>query len=224
MYRAHGRYSEAIPLAEQVRDVRLTTLGAFHPDTIHSLDNLGLAYQAAGEVDKALTVFEQAGTGLQKLDFVHTEAGQIVGDLCDCLELKGNIDRADLWRQKWLAAVKNTEGPLSAGFADDLVEQGEDLLRRGRDSRAEPILRESVSILQKKQPDGWSKFRAQSLLGVALLGQKRWHAKTPQPTDLAGQNGSRRWRSGPKVVRHVGIAVDVSRVEARLSGPKWGRG
>ena len=96
MYRAHGRISEAISLAEQVRDARLTALGAFHPETIHSLDNLGVAYQAAGENDKALTVFEKAGAGLEQLEFAHVEAGQIIGNLCDCLELKGQIGRADL--------------------------------------------------------------------------------------------------------------------------------
>jgi eukaryotic-like serine/threonine-protein kinase len=179
MYRAFGRTVEAIPLAEQVRDMRLTTLGAYHPDTIHTLDNLGQAYQAAGEMEKALAMFLRAAAGLEKLDFAHAEVGPIVGNLCDCLEQREQFDRADGWRQKWLAAVKRREGPDSASSATELAEQAEDMLRGGRYERAEPILRECVAILQKKQPEAWTTFRAQSLLGFALFGQQKYADAEP---------------------------------------------
>ena len=100
MYRTYRRNSEAIPLAKQVRDARLRTLGAYHPDTITTLDNLGQAYQSAGQNDEALAAFEQAGAGLENSDFVHGEAGLIVGNLCDCLELKGQVEQADLCAPK----------------------------------------------------------------------------------------------------------------------------
>ncbi len=132
MYRAFGRTAEAIALAEQVRDVRVMTLGAYHPDTIHTLDNLGLAYQAAGQPEKALAMFQQAAAGLEKLDFAHAEAGLIVGNLCDCLEQREQFDQADVWRRKWLAAVKKRDGPDSAAYAGELAEQGGDMLRRRR--------------------------------------------------------------------------------------------
>ena len=54
------------------------TLGAYHPYTIHTMHNLGLAYQAAGKPEKALAMFQQAAAGLEKLDFTHAGAGQIV--------------------------------------------------------------------------------------------------------------------------------------------------
>ena len=100
-------------------------------------------------------------------------------NLCDCLEEREQFDRADVWRQKWLAAVKEGNGPDSAAYAMELAEQGEDMLRRGRYERAEPILRECVAILQKKQPEAWTTFRAQSLLGVALLGQQKYAEAEP---------------------------------------------
>jgi eukaryotic-like serine/threonine-protein kinase len=172
MYRAFGRTAEAIPLAEQVRDIRVMKLGMYHPYTIHTLWNLGLAYHSAAKREKALAMFQQAAAGLEKLDFTHAEAGPIVESLCDCLEERRQFEQSDLWRRKWLAAAKKKDGPDSAAYAGELAKQGEDLLRRKRHAEAEPILRECVAILQKKKPEEWTTFHAQSLLGGALLGQK----------------------------------------------------
>jgi hypothetical protein len=179
MYRAFGRTTEAIRLAEHVRDARLMTLGAFHPYTIHTLANLGLSYQGARDPEKALALFQQAAEGLEKLDFTHAEAGLIVGSYCDLLEQRQQFDRADAWRRKWLDAAKQRYGSDSADYAEKLAEQGENLLRSQRYPTAEPILRECLAILQKKQPGSLATFHAQSLLGGALLGQKNYAAAEP---------------------------------------------
>jgi tetratricopeptide (TPR) repeat protein len=186
-YRVFGRAAEAVTLAQQVSDTRMTTLGPNHPDTIYTLDNLGQAYQDAGQPEKALASFQQAAAGLEKLEFSHTEAGRIIGDLCDCLERRQQFDRAQAWRNKWLAAVKKKDGPDSATSAGDLVEQAEDMLRRGRHMSAEALLRECVSILQRKRPGDWTTFRAQSLLGVALLAQDKY--AQAEPLLLEGYEG-----------------------------------
>jgi tetratricopeptide (TPR) repeat protein len=179
MYRAFGRTREAIPLAEQVRDTRVRTLGVYHRETIHTLGNLGLAYQAAGQSEKALSLFKQAADGLEKLEFNHEEAGLIVENLCDCLEKQGQTDRADVWRQKWLAAVKKKDGLDSTAYVGVLEEQGENMLRVERHANAERILRECLAIRQRKQPEAWSTFYVQSLLGEALLGQKKYAVAEP---------------------------------------------
>ena len=142
-------------------------------------DNLGSAYQAAGEPEKALAMFQQAAAGLEKLDFAHAAAELIVWNLCDCLEELERFEEADLWRQKWLAAAKKRDGPDSVAYADELAKEGGDLLGRNRHADAEPFLRESVAILQKKQPESLTNFHAQSLLGDVLLGQKTYADAEP---------------------------------------------
>jgi serine/threonine protein kinase/tetratricopeptide (TPR) repeat protein len=179
MYRAFGRTAEAIPLAERVRDARMMTLGPYHPYTVHTLWNLGMAYQAAKDPDRALATFRQAAAGLEKLDFTHAEAGPIVGSLCDCLEEREQLDQADAWRRKWLAAAKQKDGPDSAAYAEKLAEEGANMLRHKRHAAAEPILRESVAILEKKQPGTAAASSAQSLLGDALLGQEKYADAEP---------------------------------------------
>jgi tetratricopeptide (TPR) repeat protein len=173
MYRAYGRTTEAVALAEQVRDARVMTLGIYHPDTINTMDNLGAAYQADGKPEKALAMFQQAAAGLEKHDFAHVAADLIVWHLCDFLEEREQFDKADVWRRKWLDAAKKMYGPDSAAYAEVLAKQGEYMLRRKRYANAEPILRESLSILQKKQPEAPRTFLAQSVLGAVLLEQKR---------------------------------------------------
>jgi hypothetical protein len=202
MYRAFGRTAEAIPLAEHVRDTRVRTLGAHHPYTIHTLENLALAYQADRQPEKALALFQQAAAGLEKLNFTHAEAGVIVGSLCECLEERGLPDQADAWRWKWLAAAKQRDGPDSAAYADELAEQGQNLLRSRRHAGAEPILREGLAILQKKRPGAWTTFHAQSLLGDALLGQGKY--AEAEPLLLRGYEGlkAREGQIPPLYSRH----------------------
>jgi eukaryotic-like serine/threonine-protein kinase len=179
MYRAFGRTADAIPLVERVRDVRVMTLGSYHPYTIHTLENLALAYQSDGQADRALTTFLQAAAGLEKLEFVHAEAGLIVGSLCDSLEDRERFDEADVWRRKWLSAAKQRDGQDSAAYAEKLAEQGENMLRNQRHKSAEPILRECVAIIENKDPEAWTIFHAQSLLGDSLLGQEKYALAEP---------------------------------------------
>jgi hypothetical protein len=54
-------------------------------------------------------------------------------------------------------------------------------------TEAEPLLRESLTIREKTQPDLWSTFDTKSLLGGALLGQKKY--AEAEPLLLAGYEG-----------------------------------
>jgi tetratricopeptide (TPR) repeat protein len=187
MYRAFRRTSESITLAEKVRDARMMTRGAYHPETIHTLDNLANSYRAAGEPEKAMAVFEQAAAGLEKLDFAHVAASRIIWIFCDLLEQRKQPDRADLWRRKWLAAVKQRDGPDSEPYATELAKQGESLLQHGRHADAEPMVRECLAIFQKKQPGEMMTSHAQSLLGAVLLGRERY--AEAEPLLLQGYEG-----------------------------------
>ena len=70
------------------------------------------------------------------------------------------------------------------------------------ENRAEPVLREAVVILQKRQPDDWSRFRAQSLLGLAFLGQKKY--VEAEPLLVEGYEGLKRHEAEipPLFARH----------------------
>jgi tetratricopeptide (TPR) repeat protein len=50
---------------------------------------------------------------------------------------------------------------------------------QGKFAEAEPLAREALELNQKKQPDDWDRFRAESLLGASLAGQKKYAEAEP---------------------------------------------
>ena len=54
-------------------------------------------------------------------------------------------------------------------------------------SQAELLLRESLAIWETRRPDDWNRFNTQSLLGVSLIGQKKF--AEAEPLILSGYDG-----------------------------------
>jgi eukaryotic-like serine/threonine-protein kinase len=199
MYRAIGRTTKAIPLAEQVRAKRVMYLGVYHPATLQSLDNLALAYRADGKSEQALPLFRQAAEGMEKLQFAHDDAMRIVRNLCTCLEQLQQFDEADVWRRKWLAVVKEKDGPESEAYAAGLERLGSSLLLRKKYADAEPILGECLAI-RKKQPVAWTTFNTQLLLGAALLGEEKY--ADAEPLLVQGYEGMKKSEKEPGQKHH----------------------
>jgi hypothetical protein len=77
-------------------------------------------------------------------------------------------------RRQWLAVVKQQAGADSSAYAGELAALGSNRLQQKKWAEAEAILRESVAIGEKKEPDAWTTFNTRSMLGGALLGQKKY--------------------------------------------------
>ncbi len=58
------------------------------------------------------------------------------------------------------------------------------MLHQKKHHGAEPLLRDCLANIQKKQPDQWTTFNTQSLLGGALSGQGKY--ADAEPLLLAG--------------------------------------
>jgi tetratricopeptide (TPR) repeat protein len=71
--------------------------------------------------------------------------------------------------------------------AGQLAQRGLALLQEQKWAEAEPLIRQSLAIRQKMQPDAWTTFNTQSLLGGALLGQQKY--ADAEPLLLAGYEG-----------------------------------
>jgi tetratricopeptide (TPR) repeat protein len=186
-YQDAGRLEEAIRLLEQVHDARVSKLGADHPSTLTTLDNLALAYQDAGRLEEAIRLLEQAATGIEKRGFQHQHAHRIIPNTAAAYEEARQFGKAEAWRRKWLAHVKEKAGAESLPYAADLVALGFNLLQQKKWAEAETVLRECLTIREKKQPDAWTTFNTMSLLGGALLGQKKY--AEAEPLLLKGYEG-----------------------------------
>ena len=64
-----------------------------------------------------------------------------------------------------------------------------ELIKRKEWTEAEPLLRECLAIRELKEPDDWRTFNTKSLLGGALLGQRKY--TEAEPLLLAGYEGMR---------------------------------
>ena len=200
MYWAYRRTPEAIALLEQVRERELLVLGGNHPATLTTLWDLGEAYRSAGELNKALLLFQHSAAGLEKLNYAHSYAHVILESLSGCHEQLKQFDQAEVWRRKLLPVVKLRDGPESALYAGALTRLGSNLLEQKNPAAAEPILRESLAILQKKQPGAQDTFHTQSLLGAALSSRQKY--ADAEPLLVQGYEGIYKSTKAPRQKNH----------------------
>ena len=178
-YHAAGKPTQAIDLYEQVRAIQVKKLGTDHPDILTTLASLAMAYEDAGRRELALPLFQQAAAGIEKRQFLDPQAGVIVGSLSECYERLKQFDQAETWRRKWLVVMKTRSGAESLDYASQLAVLGLNLLAQKKWTDAAAALHDCLAIREKQQPDEWTTFNAESMLGEALYGQKKFVEAEP---------------------------------------------
>ena len=166
---------KSVSLFEDVLKRREAKLGRGHPDTQVTVANLGVNYKDAGRLKEAIPLLEeshQTAKNIRSLRWVDQQ-------LIDAYAKAGDNARvADLLKEQ-LAEARKTLPKDSPELGGLLAEIGMSLLRQQRWTEAEPLLRENLAIREKSQPDVWSTFNTQSLLGGSLLGQKKYAEAEP---------------------------------------------
>ena len=81
---------------------------------------------------------------------------------------------AEVWRRKWLGALKEQDGANSVSYAVELSALGANLLEQEQWTSAESVLHKALAVLEKKEPGEWAMHNARSQLGGALLEQKQY--------------------------------------------------
>ncbi len=143
---------------------------------------LGAAFLDLGETERAIQQYERALALLEaELGPDHPATGECRNQLAVAYRRAGRIDDASRLFQ---------QDPLSSSYAASLTIRGAALLALGKPAEAELKLRESLAVRQKIQPDDWTTFDAQTLLGAALLDQKKY-AKA-EPLLVSGYEGMKR--------------------------------
>ncbi len=162
-----------------------TKLGRDSNEALNRSDSLADAYEKAGRIEEALHQREESLRVRRKLaawsnDFSVGYALRQAAQLYDQMQ---DYTRAEpLWRES-LPFFKDHEDVLS--FAQESL--GRCLLRAGKSADAEPVLRQCLATRGKMEPDNWTTFDTKSLLGAALLGQKKY--ADAEPLLLAGYEG-----------------------------------
>jgi tetratricopeptide (TPR) repeat protein len=163
-----------------VLQARTAKLGADHPGTLVSKNNLAMLYKSQGQYAQAEPLFQEAVDGARKkLGLVHPNTQTFIRNLADCYERMKTPAKAEPLLRELAEFWKEQAGTDSIEYAAQLASLGTNLLKQQKAADAETILRDCLAIREKKEPDAWTTFDTQSLLGGALLAQKKYDAAEP---------------------------------------------
>jgi serine/threonine protein kinase len=177
------RLDKSVPLFEELLPLKEKKLGRSHPLTLLTVGNLGMNYKDAGRLAEALPLLEESYRASKK----HPTLRQFGPQLLDGYLKAGKTAEAAKLIDELLADARKQlpkDSPQLAGF---LAQFSLSLLEAGVFAEAEPLLRECLSFREKAQPDAWTTFNTQAMLGGALLGQKKY--AEAEPLLLKGYEG-----------------------------------
>jgi tetratricopeptide (TPR) repeat protein len=183
-------WERARPLFEKVLSFRRKTPGSEDPMTLVTMNELATVYRAMGQTEKSLPLLQEAAKTLERRQFQDPSSTFYVHAVILCCESLELHEEAAEWRRNWLKAVEAKTGTDSNEYADELSELGMALLRQGKWVEAKRELGRCRDIRDKLGRDTWKTFDVSSMLGAALLGQKK--LEDARPLLLDGYLGMQR--------------------------------
>ncbi len=176
-----NQLDRSVPLFEDGLKRTEARFGRAHVETQRVVANLGVNYRAAGRFAAAIPLLEEAlNSGLPGLRSV------AVALFAAYKQAGRSADAARMFAE--LAAEAHKQAPKeSPQLADLLASFCLELLELKAFAEAEPLLRECLAIRENNLPDLWKTFNSKSMLGGALLGQKKY--AEAEPMLLAGYQG-----------------------------------
>jgi serine/threonine protein kinase len=149
-----GLSSESLSVFERAYFIRLDKLGADHPETLESMDNLATAYQDAGRLDKAIPILEVAlAKRRATLGEEHADTLESMNDLAVAYWEDGQFARSIPLYEATLRTVSVKLGddhPDTLTIMDNLAVA---LGAAGRQDRAIPLHEAALAKLRRTLGD-----------------------------------------------------------------------
>ncbi len=188
VYWSQGKYAAAEALYRQAMDVQRRVLGPEHPATLLSMGNLADTYAEQGKYAQAEPLFtETLEISRHVLGPEHPRTVDVLADYALMYQKQGKYALAETYAAQVLAARRRTlgsENPDTMQSAADLALAD---VSAGKFAEGERLAREALQFNKKQQPDDWQRFRAESLLGAALAGERKY--AEAEPLLLEGYQG-----------------------------------
>jgi len=187
-YIAQGKYAQAEALVSKTLEIERRVLGPEHPYTLIATSNLAEVYSAQGKYAQAEALFSHtAEVQGHALGPEHPFTLDTLSYMASMYQRRGNYATAQNYAEQTLVKRRHalgSEHPDTMASAADLALV---YLSQGKFTESEPLAREALEFDRKKQPDDWQRFRAESLLGASLSGQKKY--AEAEPLLLEGYQG-----------------------------------
>jgi tetratricopeptide (TPR) repeat protein len=193
-FRVNGKPDQALSLLEETFRVTKDKLGPDNGRTIQVMGWVAGHHQATGSYEKAVAIYKDA------LDLAKAKAGakdpdgqmsEQMFNLAEAYLAAGRYDEAVRLFHETVALLRSLPSFPNTDFgAYNMNQFGRDLLQKKHAAEAESVLRECLAIRQKEMPNDPRTFETQSLLGDALLSQKKF--AEAEPILLQAEEGLRR--------------------------------
>jgi tetratricopeptide (TPR) repeat protein len=177
------RVDKSIPLLEELLPLQEKKLGRSHPETLQTVANLGMNYNYARRVAEAIPLLEEAHAASKK----HAALRRYGTPLLDAYVKAGKPAETAKLIDELLADDRQALPKESPQLAGQLAQFGLVLLDLKQYAAAEPLLHECLAIREKKEPNDWTTFNTQSMLGGSLLSLKKY--ADAEPLLLKGYKG-----------------------------------
>ena len=171
------RLDKSVLLFEELLPLQEKKLGRDHPDTLATVANLGVNYKDARRLDEAIPLLEEAYRASKKHPTLRLFGPQVL----DAYLKAGMTAEAGKLIGELLPDVRKQLPKESPQLAGLLAMFSLSLLEAKAFAEAEPLLRECLAIREKTQPDVWSTFNTQSMLGGAAWQARNKYADARQP-------------------------------------------
>ena len=183
-----NKLAEAEPLFREALEINRAALPAGHPHIATGLNNLAMLLQAQNKLAEAEPLYREAlEIWRAALPAGHPHIATSLNNLADLLAKQGKTDEAVPLLRELLESSRATSPKDSPELAGLLAACSQTLLTLKVWEEAEPLLRECLAIREKSQPEEWTTFNTQSMLGGVLLAQKKY--ADAEPLLLAGYEG-----------------------------------
>ena len=175
IYRQEGKYAEAEVQIKTALEARRRLEGDQHLDTIASMNSLALLYQAEGKYDAAEGLLRQALDASRKaMGPEQQNTLGVMNNLADLYARQNRPAEAEAMYRQVLEVRRRVLVPEHPRIARVLASLGVLKLEQAEYGDAEALLRQALQIRDKATPNAWERYYAQSLLGAALAGERKY--------------------------------------------------
>ncbi|AOX01453.1 hypothetical protein BJP34_20195 [Moorena producens PAL-8-15-08-1] len=145
-----GKYSEAIPLAQEALIIRQQVLGEEHADVAESLNNLGELYREMGKYQQAEPLYTQALEMRRRLlGDEHADLAETLNNIALLYQSMGRYSEAEPLLNQGLEMRRRLLGKEHPDLAESLNYLALLYQSMGRYEQAEPLLTQSLEMRRR---------------------------------------------------------------------------
>jgi CHAT domain-containing protein len=145
-----GRFSEAVPLAQQALSIAEKALGSEHLTVANNLNELALLYDSQGLYAQAEPLYQRALSIVEKaLGAEHPNVAAGLNNLAVLYDSQGFYAKAEPLHQRALSIVEKALGAEHPNVATSLNNLAELYRAQGLYAQAEPLYQRALNIREK---------------------------------------------------------------------------